>query len=435
MTGMGMAAAPQPWMPSDFAITKHFRQTSMGVIDNGYGPPADGGNEQMTADHGAACEGPPATHTIGSSYADVAFICHNHVMTALKSGAYGEVLFQPNQLVDFTNGPATVSISVSTLVRADRDWIDWLFVPFDEQLAVNTDINAAENIKLPRDSVQVLEHNYGFNIAKVFETVGGNQMAMNPDWWTKLNDLTPASPTVRTPITFTISRTHFTVSAAGHTFEDEDFPTPLPFTQAVFQTMHHSYNPTKDGGTPNTWHWSNLSISNAVPYYLSMGMPDAAGDYSWLGQSTSFPAAPAGAHLRFQWFSANSALHADGATISFDNGTTWSPLQEQALSETPTGGVSAINIWQPVPQGATRALLRGPGGWYARDFYVMAANGVASPPPASGASPTDTAMPPMSTPSPAASPAPLPMNGVPCTVTIDGTTRTGTCSGTFSPSN
>jgi hypothetical protein len=432
MTGMGMAAAPQPWMPSDFAITKHFRQTS-GNVGNGWGPPADGGNEPMTADHGAACEGPPATHQIGTGYADIVFICHDHVMTAINSGAYGEVIFQPAQLVDFTNGPATVSISVSTRVTADRDWIDWLFVPFDEQLAVNTDDNDPENYKLPRDSVQVLEHNYSFNIAKAFETVGGAQTQLSTDWWTNLNDLTPASAVTRTPITFVISRTHLTVSAAGHTFVDDQFPTPLPFTQAVFQTAHHDYNPTKDGGAPNTWHWSNLSISSAVPYYLNMAMPDAAGDYSWLGQQITFAPAPSDAHLRFQWFSANNALHATGASISFDGGASWVPLAEQTLANAPTGGVSAINIWQPVPQGATHAILRGPAGWYARDFYVMAANGVASAPPPAQASPTDTPMPPMSTPTPASSPVPLPMNGVPCTVTINGTTRNGTCSGMFSP--
>ncbi len=97
LVNLGMPTAPQPDMPADFAVTKHFRQTS-GSVGNGYGPPADSGNEAMTADHGADCSAPPATHPIGTGYADLVFVCHDHLMTAINSGAYGEVLFQPARL-------------------------------------------------------------------------------------------------------------------------------------------------------------------------------------------------------------------------------------------------------------------------------------------------------------------------------------------------
>lgn len=409
LSAMGMPSAPLPWMPTDFAVTKHFRQSS-GAL--GYGPPADSGNEPMLADHGADCSAPPATHQQGTDYASLAFICHDHLMTAINSGAYGQVQFQPAQLVDFSSGPATVSISVSTLARADRDWLDWFFVPFNEQLALTTDDNDPENIKLPRDSVQVLEHNYEFTFTKAFETVNGNQTQIPTNWWQNVTDYTPASAVTRTPITFVISRTHLTVSAAGHTFIDTAFPVPLPFTQAVFQSAHHSYDVTKDGGTPNTWHWSDLSISNAVPYYLGMGMPDAAGTYSWLTTRTTFAPAPSGAHLRFQWFNGNYDLHSEGF-VSFDNGATWAVLNEQALTQTPTGGVSAINIWQAVPAGATSAMFRGPAGWYARDFYVMAPAGAVAPTPTASATATPTpsaiATPttaPTRTPQPTSTPVP-----------------------------
>jgi hypothetical protein len=438
----GMPTAPQPYMPSGFAVTKHLRGSAYNTA------PFDGGTS-MIADHGADCAGPPATHTESGAYATMLFVCHGHIMTAINSdhNGYGEILFQPDQLVDWSAGPATVSISVSTFKTSGRDWFSFMLVPFNEQEAIVTDGQEAEPIRMPRDTVTWGTcPNNGIAFCDASETINSvNQDVPNHDAWTNLEDIVGASKTIRTPITATISRTHFTLVAGGHTFADGDFAVPLPFTQAVFQVMHHGYTASKDGcqyvpkeqaalglcQAPDTWHWSNLAISSAVPYALDMAMPDAAGDHAGLGHSITFAPAPADAHLRFQWFDA--CCHGVSGSISFDGGQTWAALHVQDM-QNPAGDnpANGSNIWQPVPQGATSALLRGSSGWYARDFYVMAqgaGGGTTSAPTTPASAPTTTPMPPMSAPSP----APLPINGVPCTVTINGTTRTGTCSGMFSP--
>jgi hypothetical protein len=67
------------------------------------------------------------------------------------------------------------------------------------------------------------------------------------------------------------------------------------------------------------------------------------------------------------------------------------------------------------------------GGWYARDFYLMADTGSSAP----AGAPTSTPMPPM--PPTGTLPTPVAIQGVPCTVTIKGVATSGTCTGTFTP--
>ncbi|HEV2236910.1 MAG TPA: hypothetical protein VGR57_09655, partial [Ktedonobacterales bacterium] len=132
LVNMGMPTAPQPYNPADFAITKHQRQTC-GTVGNGFGPPADGGTCRITADHGADCGPPPATHPIGMAYKDELFVCHDHLMTAFDPAGAGVLEFQPNVLVDFSAGPATVSIDRSTAITTpneSRDYTEFYFVPF-----------------------------------------------------------------------------------------------------------------------------------------------------------------------------------------------------------------------------------------------------------------------------------------------------------------
>jgi hypothetical protein len=433
LVNLGMPTAPQPFMPSDFAITKHQRQTCGGTINNGFGPPADGGTCPMTADHGADCSAPPATHAIDTAYANEVFVCHDHLMTAFDPAGAGVIAFQPNQLVDFSAGPATVSISRSTRITTpaqSRDYTEIYFVPFAQQLAYNTDQNIGETIKEAATYIRVEMRTQGGNTFAVTEQVNGTQADVPGNNYTTLEQATGLvdSAVTRTPITMTLSQTHFRLSCNGFTFYDAALPLPFPVTQVVPQFEHVSYDPEKEGGQPDTWHWSNLSISSAVPYDFDMAMPEAVGDYSWLGQRVTFPATPSGAFLRFQGFNAAYDSFAGGYQISFDNGATWA---HWALR--PSGDNSLGNVWQPVPAGATSAMLRGPGGWYARDFYVMSlTSGAASVPTATPtAQPSPTSVPPTATAT--AAPTPVAINAVPCTVTLNGVAQTGTCSGTFTP--
>lgn len=444
LTAMGMPSSPQPYMPSDFALTKHQRQTCGTSIDNGFGPPADGGTCPMIASHGADCSAPPATHPIGMAYADEMFICHDHLMTAFDPNGAGILEFQPNQLVDFSGGPATVSISRSTFnttANGSRDYTEVYFVPFADQLAYNTDDNIGEVQKEARTYIRVEMRTQGGNTFAATEQVNGVQADLPGDF-TTLEDATGLvdSAVIRTPIAFTLSATHFTLSCNGHVFIDANLPMTFPVTQVVPQFEHVSYDPEKDGDVPNTWHWSDLSISSAVPYYLQMAMPEAVGDYGDLGLQNfiSFPAAPAGSFLRFQGFNDQDPNgFAGNYDISFDGGATWTHW----ASKTPQD-MSLGSFWQPIPTGAFSAILRGGSGWYARDFYVMSLNGAKpqpTPTPTSMPTVTPTALPPTPTPIPTATPSPtvsptpvtITIQNVPCIVTLNGVQQSGTCSGTF----
>jgi hypothetical protein len=143
-----------------------------------------------------------------------------------------------------------------------------------------------------------------------------------------------------------------------------------------------------------------------------MGMPDAV---DGAGTVTFARPAPAGAHVRFQ-------AYYDGVQVSFDQGASWRTVNNQT-GEYIWG--HALNVWLPVPAGATQMLVR---GGYARDFYLMAATGSSGP---TGAA-TATPMPP--TPPTGILPTPVAIKGVPCTVAINGVSVSGTCSGIFSPS-
>jgi hypothetical protein len=379
---MGMPDAPQPFMSDEIAITKHSH-----AFPNDYFPPAIGFGSAFTADHGADCGPPPATHRNDGSYAATVFVCHDHLMTSADAVGTSVVSLQPNQLVDFSKGPATVSISVSTFRTSNRDWLDFYFEPFAEQTAYTNDNNTGEELNAPQDYIRVREDTAHNNDFVVTESVGGVQRDLTRNY-AGLLDVVAPSKTIRTPITFTISQTHFGISGNGHVFYDTDLPVPFPISRVVFQAEQVNYNPASpvflaEENTPeqaalglgpagNTWHWSNLSISSAVPYYQQMAMPDAVGDAAaydevqGLGNRISFAPAPAGAFLRFI---ADDHTYGNfaGFAISFDGGKTWKPLARQDHSDDSYYG----SFLQPIPQGATSAILRGTDHWYARDFYVM----------------------------------------------------------------
>ncbi|HEV2238939.1 MAG TPA: hypothetical protein VGR57_19935, partial [Ktedonobacterales bacterium] len=289
--------------------------------------------------------------------------------------------------------------------------------------AYNTDQNIGEMVKEPATYLRVEMRTQGGNTFAVTEQVNGMQHDVSGNNYTTLEQATGLvdSAATRTPIIMTISATHFSLSCNGFTFYNASLPMAFPTTQTVFQVQHVSYDPEKEGGRGDTWHWSNLAISSAVPYYLNQAAPEAVGDYNWLGNKVTFAPAPAGAFLRFQGFNAHYDSFPSGYDISFDGGATWAPWKRVSNP----GDNSLTSVWQPVPQGATSAILRGRDGWYARDFYVMAANG-AAPAPTVPAMPSPTAV---------ARPTPVAINGVPCTVTLNGIAQRGTCSGTFTPSH
>src|SRR6266702_2274746 len=127
---LGTPTTPQAWVPG--------AQNDWDLVSNIDAPTDQTGSRNAV--HGPACEAPPATHLI-VNLSDSAFICNNHLMTAVNgddtaAATYGAVYFAPAQLADFSAGTATVSWKLSTQRQSERDWWQVNLTPFDQNLAV-----------------------------------------------------------------------------------------------------------------------------------------------------------------------------------------------------------------------------------------------------------------------------------------------------------
>jgi hypothetical protein len=114
---------------------------------------------------------------------------------------------------------------------------------------------------------------------------------------------------------------------------------------------------------PNTWHWSNFSISTAVPFTLLRG--DAQVVNAGTSGVVNFPApAPGSAFLRF------AAI--GSIDVSLDGGKTWQPARRQAQMFNVQEHFASY--WMPVPAGTKSVNLRGHnfavGPWYIRDVAI-----------------------------------------------------------------
>jgi hypothetical protein len=94
-----------------------------------------------------------------------------------------------------------------------------------------------------------------------------------------------ASRVTRTPVRIVFSTTSLTLSyptvpGASTTVSFA----PLSWNQGVVQFGHHSYTPLKDCEdnpqficAANTWHWDNIGISPALPFYQWQATPERTG--------------------------------------------------------------------------------------------------------------------------------------------------------------
>jgi hypothetical protein len=258
----------------------------------------------------------------------------------------------------------------------------------------------------------------------------------------------------RTPYELVISSQGYTfriaansASSPGKTLLSGKWSKPLTFTQGVVQFAHHSYNPTKCDVTAlsckaDTWHWSDFSISSAVPYTLIR--PTDHQVVTGSGGAVTFGSpAPTGSYLKF------SAI--GSVQVSYDGGKTYSKAAKPPMDTAPHEE-HFTSYLTPVPVGATSVLFKLAGGWYgpamARDFSIVsqgAGTGAPTPtppPPTPSPTPVATLPAPSPTPSPTLSPAvtpspaptPTPQNyDGPCTVLIDNQPVSGICHGTFDP--
>jgi hypothetical protein len=422
----GMPSSPQPWQPSNWDVQVHIRdmQRSGDAID------------PQRADHGADCSAPPAQHPI-SAWQQAVFVCHNHVMTAIADAGYGEVALTPDRMADWSEGAVTIGFSVSTTHSNARNWWALDVTPFGEQVALPFDEGGVDLQGMPAHYIEVRTDNCGNNDKTLYRVVreapgasGDAQAFGAPQSQSAcLEDVTGIQPsaTVRTPLELVISQTGYLLRigaasavAPGKTLTQGTWKRPLTFTRGVVQFLHHAYNPEKAGTAPDTWHWSNFSISTALQY--TMLHPTDHRSLMEPGGALSFAQpAPATSFLKF------AAIGA--VQVSYDGGKTYSAARQPALDATLFHEEHFTSYLTPVPAGATQVRLRLAGGWFgpgmARDFSIVSESFDGSAPP----SPTNTPVPPTAAPNS----TPMPIQNAPCTVTLPSGQQSGTCSGIFTP--
>ena len=434
LTMMGTPAAPQPW--------DNLHQGGWDVIVHTRSQGPDQNIEPMLAQHGPTCGAPPAVHPI-SSATDAVFICNNHVMTALSASDAGAIVLTAPQLVDFSGGTASIDFNVSTLQLSQDDWIELWITPFNENLVLPADSNTIPDLSgPPKDAIHVVINDPEPHGVYQISNYNVNQL---PSAWQQFSDIiTPQvqSAVSRTHFQVALSQTHVKYGALDYDnkgsnfwWTDANLPVPLDWTQGVVQLAAYSYEPTKAPQcqtaydvsfnlpcAPDTWHWSNFSLSSAVPFTIDAATQRYLGGGN--GNTATFATpTPTGGSLRFA---------AKGLTqVSFDGGNTW----QNAARQSEQGAYNDCqfeNYWMAIPARLTSVMLRGQpdcfgGAWSARDISVWSSNAPVPAPPAPVPSPT---------PSPTASPAsqPVPLQHTPCTVVVNGKTTQGFCTGTFTTS-
>ena len=375
--------------------------------------------ESMQAGHGPDCSAPPATHE-NHSYAGAVYICNNHLMTAINAGGYGVLYITPNKLLDWSNGPATLSFDMSTFQSSPRDWVDLWLQSFDGNVALPLedflpDLQAGN---IPRGQAlrgREYLHIDGNTGTKRFKTTShlGPLTDTGQNWQAN-------SMTQRDTFVLTIDATKFSFCKPGEGIcWAKDQPHGLTITQATVQIGHHSYNPTKaciDTGRPaaecppGVWHWDNVDLSPSVPFAIIHTDTRAT-----VGGTVKFSApAPLGSYLRF---SAVGKVTVNGLPVS---------------PAFPASHVEAHNSYfVPIQQGTTSVNIGlSADDWYhcgfgcqAKDFAIWSRGLVptVTTPTATLVPPTATSVPPTatavatSTPVPTATPV-----SVLCYRSLDG---------------
>jgi hypothetical protein len=387
--------------------TPYGANAALGVLVHSRDTTTWGALEPMTADHGAHCEGPPATHPLTGSYADSVFICaaNPHLMTSIKAGGYGVVYLTPGAMADWSGGETVISFDVSTLRTSGRDWWDVWVTPFDEAQAAPLSPAWPDLAGEPKDAIHIDMASFsGQSVHRGIRIDDFAETDLDSCWWCGTEDALAAvnllpSASRRDTYELRISATHVRFSLLNPTthqplvtWVDKEMATPLPYSQGVVQIGHHSYNPDKacdhDGTCrADTWHWDNLAISRTAPLTLLPAKERLVGQANGTDTYTFGQPAPTDAFLQIE------AL-ATTLEYSLDNGATWAVMGQQASNTHKWGG---MRTWrQPIPAGTQAVTLRGAdetGTWAADGATIMAKKPNVPPTPTMPPAPTSTPVP------------------------------------------
>ncbi len=369
-----------------------------------WGAPLDRPAATASPQHGPNCEAPgedgSVKHT-ANTLADLVFQCKDHVMTHLPgTDMFYEALYMtPDQLADFSSGPATIRFDISTASRSWRDWVGIWIQGWDTQEQRILDAAIPTSHGNPRNAVHV---EMGNTTDGFFESATGafhvevydsNRQKTyfqptGPGW----SQVLTRSAQTRTTVEIVLTRTHIKVWMPQHNvvWVDKDIPA-LAFSQGIVSFGHHSYSAPKGDdpmtgssvGQGNTWHWDNMSISPSIPFQIIKADHRAAmWDASATARTFTFGSpAPANSYLRFEAFG-------ESANVSFD-GKPFEAAPRTGAYNLSAGGFNASSFLARVPQGTTRVTFDIKPAW---GFVGQVTNPTIFVKPG-GVSPTATATP------------------------------------------
>jgi hypothetical protein len=394
----GSPAVPEPFSDPNWDVNVHSRDAN--TWDT---------LESMAAQHGASCEGPPATHP-HSTYEGSVFVCNGHLMTAIKASGYGMIAMMPNRMVDFST-VGEVFFDISTERMSQRDWPAITVSPFADQLTLPFDGDGADLQGMPRNAVQVtLAPSENAPLPATYKDgAGGTRLA---PWNVSAMGEGVAAGTnqsaVRQSFKLTLTPTSMMLERLASNTAPYllywNIPIDINFTRGVVQFEHHSYNPEKDGaGVPATWHWDNLRVAPEVPFTI---LKANERQLRTAGTVTFAEPAPANAFLRFTGVckvSLNGTIAPKKAFIGHYEHA--SPYLVPVAQGTASVDVTfADDDWYNVGRGC-----------FARDFSIVS-EGTPGPSP----SPTPV-LTPTGTPLPTLTPSPTPTETASPTATVTPT--------------
>jgi hypothetical protein len=328
-------STPQPWRPSNWDIQYHTRDFKFWAAA-----------EPMMGHNGPNCESAPAEHRI-TTWADSTYVCLHHMMTAVNGTDYGAIYLTPPAMLDFAT-EGTVSWMNSTLLTSDRDWQDLWITPYAQNLATPlydwlpdlqgepaTSVHITRDFGRPGWLINVVRNHVSTQIATLTEPADLPR--------TQAGMTAYELRLTRTGLRFGLPERNLWVTAS---FAD------LGFTTGVVQFGHHSYNPTKNGGSniANSWSWDSFRIAPTKPLAIAQASPRLV---STDGGSITFPAAPANASLRFSGV----------CSIEMDTGSGYKKVTPQPQERYSVGLFSSYFV--PIAAGTTTARFRFAGeGWY-----------------------------------------------------------------------
>lgn len=308
----------------------------------------------VAAHHSDICNPYPETHTVESSV----YLCRNHIMTALDGGEYGMIYLTPSALVDFSTETARISFDVSTLRTSNRDWIDLWVIPEQDDLIMPLEGWLPDATGNPRNGIHIRMTDPGNASTKSFffaEIVRNFQVEHTIQNQFVVDDILVPSALVRNTFQLDISKTHirFGLPAYNKYWVDTDINPALTWNTGFVQFGHHSYNPTKDGGIPDTWHWDNITIA---PFKQKQIVPISSKEVIQknTGIIVSNPA-PKNTRMRFNGYVG------DYVNVAFDDNL-FQKVTAQA-SEKPDTRDHFRTFWVDVPEGTQKITFDGPSGF------------------------------------------------------------------------